>query len=446
MLRRLLAILGRRTMVTFGLVTFLVGALLATVNITSRYALKLYVDDQLRRIPWDVAVYQQGAVNGDRTLRDHIARQHGIAKVESLAFLRARFPEGGEVEAQVDRKPFTTPWLCLLAASDPAMLPPALGFALQRAQSAGASSADGAASAAARGAVLSLVGPEYAMGKAFLALQGSREFTLQVHVQDQPRFIFNTPIQAVVRLDRDELNRWLMDQTGSVSYIPYIGAILLMPYEWDVLTKFDQVATGFVPGEVLGVNDADAGHIQEAEYAPEVVYVARIVRASLVSGWDIPGSLQRVHALTARLQRSAIDAAPAPKEIFTGQPSHSHEAGETDDDDRKFGGMSFVVDSTTEVLLGRMQTIARLIGIVSLLVALPLLWMAWVLAANLAGLLMLNERRTLGLMRLRGISGDLMGRALLVSIVGGGFAGGLLGLLAGSVLPLLIYERGHLPG
>ena len=66
MIRRLLAILGRRTMLTFGLVTFMVGALLATVNITSRYALKVYVDDQLQRIPWDLAVYQQGAVNGDR--------------------------------------------------------------------------------------------------------------------------------------------------------------------------------------------------------------------------------------------------------------------------------------------------------------------------------------------------------------------------------------------
>ena len=69
-----------------------------------------------------------------------------------------------------------------------------------------------------------------------------------------------------------------------------------------------------------------------------------------------------------------------------------------------------------------MQNIARLIGIVSLLVALPLLWMAWVLAANLAGLLMLNERRTFGLMRLRGISGQLMGRALLISVDAGGLA------------------------
>src|SRR5438552_10190249 len=163
MIRRLLGILGRRTIFTFGLVTFLVGALLATVNITSRYALKLYVDDQLRRIPWDLAVYQQGAVGNDRSLQSHIANTRGITRVESMAFLRARFPEGGEVEAQIDRKPFTTPWLCLLAASDPSILPPELSLALGKAKRCG---------------VLSLVGPEYAMGKAFLSPQGARDFTL----------------------------------------------------------------------------------------------------------------------------------------------------------------------------------------------------------------------------------------------------------------------------
>jgi hypothetical protein len=440
MIRRLLEILGRRTFLTFGLVTFLVGALLATVNITSRYALKVYVDDQLRRIPWDVAVYQQGAVHGDRTLEDYIGNARGVTRVESLAFLRARFPEGGEVEARIDRNPFTTPWLCLLAASDPSLLPPALGFALAR-----GNGADG--TAARRGAVLALVGPEYAMGKAFLALQGARDFTLQVHVQDQPRFLFNTPLHEVVRLDRDELNRWLMDQTGSVSYIPYIGAILLMPYDWDVLTKFDQVATGFVPDEVLGVSaaDSDVGHIQMAEYAPEVMYLAKVDRPSLISGWDIPGSLARVAALNDALQSGAAERAPTPQKVHQGPAAHGHEPGETEEEEGKFGNVNFVVDSTTEVLLERMNGIARLIGLVSLLVALPLLWMAWVLAANLAGLLMLNERRTFGLMRLRGISGELMGRALLVSITAGGAVGGLLGLAAGSIVPLLIYERGSLP-
>src|SRR5204862_6111265 len=242
-------------------------------------------------------------------------------------------------------KPFTTPWLCLLAASDPSLLPADLSSALER-----SSSGD-----ARRGAVLSLVGPEYAMGKAFLALQGAHDFTLQVHVQDQPRFLFDTPINKVVRLDRDELNRWLMDQTGSVSYVPYIGTILLMPYEWDVLTKFDQVATGFVPSDLVGVNDPDAGHIQNAEYAPEVVYLARIDRASLISGWDIPGSLANVKALNARLHSSAQDNAPIPKSALQEPvPGHSHEAGEPAEDDSKFSGsVSFVVDSTTEVLLER---------------------------------------------------------------------------------------------
>src|SRR5438477_933998 len=429
MIRRLLAILGRRTILAFGLVTFLVGALLATVHVTSRYALKTYVDDQLRRIPWDLAVYQQGAVNGDRTLQHYVLETPGVTKVESLAFLRARFPEGGEVEAQVDRKPFTTPWLCLLAASDPSILPPQLGFALTRPDREGR--APGGSSS--RGAVLALVGPEYAMGKAFLALQGAKDFTLQVHVRDEPRFLFNTPLTSVVRLDRDELNRWLMDQTGSVSYIPYIGAILLMPYQWDILTKFDQVATGFVPSDIVGVADQDAGHIQMAEYAPEVVYLASIDRASLVSGWDIPASLANVKALNARLRSNAEANAPIPKGALQEPvPGHSHEAGEPPEESKFSGSVSFVVDSTTEVLLERMQGIAQLIGLVSLLVALPLLWMAWVLAANLAGLLMLNERRTLGLMRLRGISGDLLGCALLLSVAIGGVGGAALGVGVGS--------------
>ena len=82
----------------------------------------------------------------------------------------------------------------------------------------------------------------------------------------------------------------------------------------------------------------------------------------------------------------------------------------------------------------------------SLLVALPLLWMAWVLAANLAGLLMLNERRTLGLMRLRGISGQAMGRALLIADCRPAARSAACSAWScGSVVPLLVYERGGLP-
>ena len=59
---RLMRILGGRPFLTFAVVTFLVGGLLAAIELTSRHALKLFVEDQLRRTPWDIAVYQSGGV------------------------------------------------------------------------------------------------------------------------------------------------------------------------------------------------------------------------------------------------------------------------------------------------------------------------------------------------------------------------------------------------
>ena len=439
---RLLRILGRRAFMTFGLVTFLVSALLATVNLTSRYALKVYVEDQLSRIPWDLAIYQRGGITGRDKLPGAVAKVDGVTKVESLVFLRARFPEGGEVMSEVDGKPLTAPWMCLLAASDTSILPPQLSFALER-----RANGDGGGDPA-NGAVLALVGPERAMGSAFLALQGSKEFAVRVKLQQerQTRLLFTTPLRGVIRLDRDELNRWLMDQTGSVSYVPYIGVVLLMPHEPNVIARFDAVATGIVPLDVLGQGDTDRGHLQLAEYEPEMVYLGKLRRDQLISGWDIAGSLERVMAVNDAVNEAAVRIGtratyePEPRLVLV------HDPKDPTGREKSPGAYGqFVVDSTTEVLLTRMENIARLVGVLSLLVALPLLWMAWVLGANLAGLLMLNERRTLGLMRLRGISGKVMGRALLVAIVGGGAVGGVLGLVAGSVVPLLVYERGRLP-
>jgi hypothetical protein len=400
---RLLRIIGRRPFLAFGLVTFLVGALLATVHLTSRYALKLYVDDQLRRTPWDVVVYQRGIPGQTlRMITDQVATLRGIDRVERVMFLRALFPEGGEVVAEVDGRRLLPSWLCVLAASDLSILPPEVGFALGR--------------QARDGAVLALTGPEQSpTGRAFKELQGAQDFSIQVAMRDGRRGLFRTPIRSVIRLERDELLRWLMDQTGSVSYVPHLGLFLLMPYREDVLRKFDTVANGFLPLEMVDPTDTEQDHVQRAEYYPEVMYLGRVDRARLLSGWDIAGSLARLRDVHQRLSATAAD----PRE--------------------------FTVDSTTEVLLERMSRIARVVGWLSILVALPLLWMAWMLAANLSALLMLNERRTLGLMRLRGAPGRLLGGALVAAIAAGGVLGATLGILAGSVGSLLAFERGTLP-
>ncbi len=120
---RLVRVLGVRAGLTFGVVTLLVSALLATVNITSRHALKLYVEDQLRRIPWDLAAYQRAAEGDINAIKARLQKIDGLERVESMAFLRARFPDTGDVAIEVGGKPLTTPWLSLLAASDMSILP-----------------------------------------------------------------------------------------------------------------------------------------------------------------------------------------------------------------------------------------------------------------------------------------------------------------------------------
>ncbi len=412
LVQRLIAILGQRAFWSFAVVTLLVAALLAAVNITSRHALKSYVEDQLERISWDLAMIQTTGFTLTSELSQRMSSVEGLEQVESLVLLRAKLPEGGEVVSEVDGKPLTTPWLSMLAATDPGLLPPKLNLALGNGQS-GAEDGD---SLQQGGAIMALVGPDRAMGSAFLALQGSQEFSIKVVRGDRSLTLFSIPLQGVIRLDRDELNRWLMDQLGSISFIPHVGIMLLMPYQEQVLERFDSVATGLVPLDLMGDMDTDFAHVQRAEYMPEVVYVGRLDQEKLISGWDIPHSLENLQAVIGQIHSQVMSV-----------------------------GVPVIVDSTTQVLLQRMSRIARVIGLLSLLIALPLLWMAWLFAGNLSGLLMLNERRKLGLMRLRGVPGQLIGRAFLLAILVGGLLGGALGLAIGSVFPLMVYEGGDWP-
>src|SRR5262249_20390514 len=105
---------------------------------------------------------------------------------------------------------------------------------------------------------------------------------------------------------------------------------------------------------------------------------------------------------------------------------------------------SGAVDHNLGAMFVRINEIARQIGLISLLVSLPLLLIAAVLLGNLSNLLLLNERRKLGLLRLRGVSGRSIGTTLLLSIAFGGLLGGTLGAILGTIVPLTIYF-GSLP-
>lgn len=389
---RLAKILGQRAFLAFGAVTLLTAGLLAAINLASRHALKLYIEDQLSRLAWDVALYQTSEFSLSAEVSPKLRAVSGVERVESLTFLRSKPPP--EAILIVDGKPLASPWVSVLSATDISLLPP------EARPSTGSGNS----------AFLALVGPEQHMGKAFLALQGARHFTVRVysHHDKKSADLLDLPLQGIVRLERSEVNRYFMDEMGSISFVPYIGVILVIPHNFELLRGFDALSRG-----ALG-DQADI-HVTAGEYLPEIVHLARIDRKALISGWDIQGSLANLERLHAEIDEKIRDLGPT---IF--------------------------LDNAILVLLKRMAEISRLIGVATLLIAIPLLGIAWMLASNLSSLLILNERRKLGLMRLRGVPGKLLGQSLLLSIGLGGLIGGILGLALGTLLPLLVYEGGGL--
>ncbi|HMF52642.1 MAG TPA: FtsX-like permease family protein [Candidatus Saccharimonadales bacterium] len=389
---RLAQILGKRALFAFGTVTLLVAGLLAAINLASHYALKLYIEDQLSRLSWDIALYQTTDFAISAAVTPELKKIAEIQRVESLSFLRSKPPP--EAILMVDGKPLASPWVSILAATDTSLLPPEAR----------------PSAAKADGAFLALVGPEQHMGKAFLALQGARRFTVRVYSEHKKTSagVFDMPLRGIVRLERSEVNRYFMDEIGSISFVPYIGVILVVPHSFELLKRFDELSRG-------ALGDQTDIHVTAGEYLPEVVHLARVDRKALISGWDIAGSLANLEKLHAEVEQKSKSMGPT---IF--------------------------VDNAILVLLKRMAEISRLIGLATLLIAIPLLAIAWMLASNLSSLLILNERRKLGLMRLRGVPGKLLGQSLLISIGLGGLIGGVIGLTLGTLIPLYVYEGGML--
>ncbi|MEI8309811.1 MAG: ABC transporter permease [Verrucomicrobiota bacterium] len=383
-------ILGQRSFLVFCLVTLLIVSILAAVNIASRFALKQYVEDQLRRINWDVSVYQSGDVQAIPEMSNALNGTEGVTQHANLQFLRTSTTS--EDVAYIDGKPMRMPWLSLLTTSNPAMLP------LSIRPSAGKS-------------VLVLIGTKSQMGNAYAELQNKKRFELKIETGGRSFEVFNVDLEHTIRIERNELNRWFMEQTSSPALIPEIGVILVTPFDQAIWTSFDALARGLVTKTEGGDIHEEAGH-----YFPDIIHLLKIDTKKLISGWDISGSLENLNNLRKALAASTIAIGP---QVF--------------------------IDNTTGILLDRMNHTAQRVGLISLLVALPLIWMGWILMATLSGMLLLNERRKFGLMRLRGVSGREMGKAIQISIGGGALLGGILGAVLGTALPILFYEGSMLP-
>ena len=388
--------------------TFLIVSILASVNIASRFALKKYVEDQLSRINWDISAYQTGDVAAIPEVTAALNNTDGISNHNNLLFLRNSMTT--EDTAYIDGQPIRMPWLSLLTTTDTSLLPLSIRPLEGK-------------------AVLVLVGTKSQMGNAYAELQNRNRFELKIEgehsgeedhhegeeVADEPHAVsidvFELDLERTIRIERKDLNRWFLEQTSSPSLIPEIGTILVTPYDDEIINSFDELARGIVTQH----DDGDI-HEEAGNYFPDIIHLLKVDTERLVSGWDITGSLERLNELQTLLDSNTFAIGPR---VF--------------------------IDNSTRVLLERMDATAQKVGLISLLIALPLIWVGWILMANLSGMLLLNERRKFGLMRLRGVSGKVMGRSLQLSIGSGALLGGMVGAVLGTLLPIWIYEGGLLP-
>jgi len=384
-------VLGRRSFWAFLLVTILTAGILAATNIVSKYAIKVYTEDQLKHVSWDAVVYQNEDLPDFLNLAQEVSRVEGVEDVQNLGLLRVHLTP--EMPIELGGQNAYIPWFTVMSATDPAILPPEL-------RSQGGE------------VVLALLGPQKIIKPYLDRVTAGSSITVR-YLGDRTGGeleIFSTQVQRVVQVNRQELVKWIMREIGSVAFIPQQGVIVVLPMDEFVVqtARFTQI---FRELEVPEFTDVEVSHELTALFTPEIDHLVSVDRNRIVSGWDLVGSRDRAAELMNRV----------------------HAAGE---------GISFGtgVNSDLLITLDKMAEKSRLVGLASILIAIPILWMAWVFAWNLAGLISLNERRTIGLFRLRGASSSSIERGFITAIGSGGLMGGMVGIVVGTGIPLIAYQ------
>ncbi|MBI4456748.1 MAG: hypothetical protein HY644_12730 [Acidobacteria bacterium] len=404
----LFKVFGKRVFFGYGAVALLTVSILTALDLASRYGLHAYVSDQLNRIPWDMALVHRGETHRFKELQQEYAKIPEIRSNELVGFLRMRNLAPLEVEINGERAAIR--WLGFIAATKPELLPTELRELHGQMEDTPSESSLPFIKAAA------LVGTRQSVMQSDLVRVSYRSrgdleeghHHGDSHVQAEQHsseVLFEDRLTtAPSHMERQRFNKWMLREIGSLSYIPDDAVVLVVSME-----TFEELAQRFHRFYFTseGVHEGE----EAPPYLPEVTHLLSLKREAVVSTWDLEASLRRL-----------------------GPPLNGlYEAG------RKLTPFSYV-SSDLLLLLGRMNSLARLVSLATLLIAIPFLWMGWVLARTLGRLLLLNERRLVGLALVRGVPIEHIGHALLLALVTGGVGGGVLGLIAGTGLPLLGYS------
>ncbi|MBI3940676.1 MAG: ABC transporter permease [Acidobacteria bacterium] len=392
-------IVGKRAFWGFLLVTVLATGVLAAINIVSKYALKLYTEDQLKVIPWDAVVYQSDELPQFKKLSQGLSNIGGVKHVESFGLLRVQVTPQMLVEVENTR--VFIPWVTVVSATDARLLPPEL----RPSEGGGADQA-----------ILTMLGPQKII-KPYLDRIRQGDHVVMKYSLPEGRQVelLTSRVAGVAQMERTEMVKWIMQEIGSAAFIPQLGLLVVVPMERFIEetarfhTIFRQMKLPTESAEA--VSEQELMDDLSGAFVPEIDHLVAFDRGGLVSGWDLQGSQEKTAALVQQV-----------RSVATGVDIQA------------------TINSDLLMMLEKLIGRSKLVGLVSILISLPLLWMAWIFAGNLASLIALNERRVVGLLRLRGLPAHSVGRGFSMAIGLGGLLGGILGATLGTAVPLFAYS------
>lgn len=418
----LFRLLGVRTALIFGLVASLFVAVLSALYMTSGYAVEIYTSDQIKRIPWDVSLGQKDIVGNFEEVSQSVARSDGVARAETFGMLRMQ--NGRGVEVRLNGRPVAARWLAIIGTSDPTSLPAYLQPPDGRCRTSS-------------GAVCANVGVAGGRGANSISLPVASSSHLQVIAQGSsghgeesigsqdghsheaggggsewtilrpgsPELLIDLAVNGhVAQLDRAEFNKDMLRRQGSLSYLPDLAIVAVVPS-----AEFSRLAV--MLGRTFQAAGGMHGGAAAPPYVPQVDHLVKLDRARFVQPFQLVESLDRVTPQSRQLLHLARTMTPFVEER-----------------------------SDLATVLGRMNEISNAVGFVTLLIAIPLLWLGWSVANMLVELLVLNERRKIGLLLVRGIPMRAIVRTVSAALLLGGVGGSLIGLAAGIAVPIGVYS------
>lgn len=401
----LMRVVGKGPFYAFGLLTFLVVAILAATNVVSKYALKVYTEGQINRINWDAIVYQTSDIPEIARMKRELGRMDGVSSVLETGSIKLSL--GSYMHANIGQGKTNIPWFMMIYSERPDLLPPAIR-------------------PLHGGSVTALVGPQAMISPYLSSISVGND--IHIVAENPPGSakqteLFRSDIRQLATPERLEIVKFFLDKFGSAAFIPDGALIFSLPkeaFESEVpriamqvheISKPQLALAGEGGSEEEPSRTSPQPETVAAKLMPEFMHLISIDRKRVFTGWDLDRSYQRVEALDSRITKTSS----------------------------RISFDSFV-NSELLVTLKRMAEVSKLIGVLAVLISFPILWLSWLFAGSLSNLIILNQRRLIGLLRLRGASYGPIRASLLVAIGAGGILGGISGALAGTLLPYLLFR------